>query len=375
MGIDRDIHSVHPMKATDNLSRIILHVDMDSFFAAVEMREYPELKGKPVIVGADPKGGKGRGVVSTASYEARKFGIHSAMPISRAYRLCPQGVFLPVNFPLYTRVSAEIMEILKKFSVKFEQVSIDEAYLDVSALGSFERAREIAQNIKKEIRENEHLTCSIGVGPSKIVAKIASDFNKPDGFTVVKPDEVDGFLSPLPVRKIPGVGKKTESVLKELGISTVGELARIDVQELVAHFGKWGIYMHELAHGEDHSEVRSVETYKSISREHTFQEDTGDISKLHEAIDVMAEDLCATLVSEELLFRTLTLKVRYEHFQTFTRARTLEHPTSDLTAIRELAKGLLKGFLGERKIRLIGVRLSKLEKVSLKQRTIAEFLG
>jgi DNA polymerase IV (DinB-like DNA polymerase) len=362
------------MNVMDNMSRIILHVDMDSFFAAVEMREHPELKGKPVVVGADPKGGKGRGVVSTASYEARKFGIHSAMPISRAYRLCPQGVFLPVNFPLYTRVSAEIMEILKNFAVKFEQVSIDEAYLDVSALGSFEGAREMAEKIKEEIRENERLTCSIGVGPSKIVAKIASDFNKPDGLTVVEPDEVEKFLSSLPVRKIPGVGKKTEAMLKELGISTVGELARIDVQELVAHFGKWGVNIHELAHGEDHSEVRSAETYKSISREHTFQEDTSDITKLHEAISGMAEDLYETLVSERLLFRTLTLKVRYEHFQTYTRARTLDHSTRDLIIIRELAKALLKGFLGEKKIRLIGVRLSKIEQKAEKQRTIADFM-
>lgn len=362
------------MNITNNLSRIILHVDMDSFFAAVEMREHPELKGKPVVVGADPKKGKGRGVVSTASYEARKFGVHSAMPISRAYRLCPKAIFLPVNFPLYTRVSAEIMDILKTFSSKFEQVSIDEAYLDVTALDSFERGRETAQKIKEEIREKEYLTCSIGVGPSKIVAKIASDFNKPDGLTVVRPDEVAGFLSPLPVRKIPGVGKKTESVLKELGISTIGELARIDVQELVAHFGKWGIYMHELARGEDHSEVRSEETYKSISREHTFQEDTDNITKMHGVIVRMAEDLYETLVSEGLLFRTLTLKVRYEHFQTYTRSSTLDHPTSNPVIIRELAKALLKEFIGEKKIRLIGVRLSKIEQTSEKQRTITDFM-
>ncbi len=354
-------------------TRIILHVDMDSFFASVEVREKPELKGKPIVVGADPKGGKGRGVVSTCSYEARKYGVRSGMPISRAYTLCPHAVFLPVNFPLYIKASREVMTILRKYAEKFQQVSIDEAYLDVSYVGSFETVRELALRIKQEIFEKERLTCSIGAAPNKIIAKIASDYKKPDGLTVVEPSMVKEFLSPQPVKKIPGIGKKTEAALKEMGIEKIGQLAACDVQELISHFGKWGIFMHELAHGVDESEVREEECCKSISRETTFEEDTNNIETLNHTMDALAEDVHKSLIEEVFLFRTVSIKVRSKGFITHTRAHTLEHYTDDLGVIKETAKVLLEEFLDGRMVRLIGVRLSSLERRRTRQKLIEEF--
>ena len=253
---------------------------MDAFFAAVETREHPEYIKKPVIVGADPKEGKGRGVVSTASYEARLFGIHSAMPISRAYERCPHGIFTRPHFDLYSRVSGEIMAIVMKYGDRFEQVSIDEAYIDISSAGSFAGARDVANRMKVEIRNATGLSCSVGIGPSKIVAKIASDFQKPDGLTCVSPGEVYDFLSLLPVEKIPGVGKKTRMILHSIGILSIGDLARVDVQELIGLFGKWGAVLHDLSAGIDDREVRQEEGYKSISRETTFDEDTDDLPEL-----------------------------------------------------------------------------------------------
>ncbi len=208
--------------------RVIFHLDMDHFYTAVEERERPEIKGVPVIVGADPKEGKGRGVVSTSNYEARKSGVRSGMPISQAWRLCPRAVYLPPNFPLYIRVSGEIMELARKYAGKFEQWGIDEAFLDVSGkVDDWAEAEALAQRIKQEIKEKEGLTASIGVGPNKLVAKVASDFQKPDGLTIVKEEEVEKFLEPLPVRKLLWVGRKTEAKLKELGVNTIGDLARI----------------------------------------------------------------------------------------------------------------------------------------------------
>jgi DNA polymerase IV (DinB-like DNA polymerase) len=358
---------------TDN-NRIILHVDMDSFFASVEVREKPELAGKPVVVGADPKGGKGRGVVSTCSYEARKYGIKSGMPISRSYKLCPTAVYLPVNFPLYIRASGEVMKILRSYAGKFQQVSIDEAYLDVSSAGSFEAAKELALTIKTEIMEKQKLTCSIGVGPNKIVAKIASDYKKPDGLTVVESSRVAEFLSPLPVRKIPGIGKKTEAELKTMGIETIGQLAEYDIQKLLSRFGKWGIYMHELALGIDESEVREEECCKSISRETTFEVDTDDPGILNHTMEALADDVHRSLLEEGFLFKTLTIKVRYKRFITRTKAHTLVHYTDDLGMIKDTSKALIKEFIDGKMVRLIGIRLSKLEKRRTRQRLIKEFI-
>jgi DNA polymerase IV (DinB-like DNA polymerase) len=353
--------------------RIILHLDMDSFFASIEIRERPELQGKPVVVGADPKGGSGRGVVSTASYEARRFGVRSGMPISRAYSLCPEAVYLPPNFPLYARVSRGVMEILGTYSDHVHQVSIDEASLDISRAGGYTETEAIALRIKEEIRRQERLTCSIGIGPSRIVAKIASDFRKPDGLTIVPPDRVLDFLAPLPVGRIPGVGKRTAGELARMGIETIGDLMRADVQVLQSRFGKWGLHMHELANGRDIQEVREGAS-RSISRETTFEQDTDDPDALLGALDEMAADLQAALARENLFFRTFTLKIRYTGFITKTWSQTLPHATNALKAIRDLSKTLLAAAPRTGTIRLVGIRLSNLQERGAAQRSLSEYL-
>jgi DNA polymerase IV (DinB-like DNA polymerase) len=355
--------------------RIILHLDMDSFYASVEERERPELRGRPIVVGADPKGGHGRGVVSTASYEARKSGIRSGMPISRAYSLCPGAEYLPPDFPLYLEVSRRVMEILGRYSGELHQVSIDEAFLDMTPVGDYTAARELARRIKDEIREKERLGCSIGIGPSRIVAKIASDFRKPDGLTVVPPGEVRDFLAPLPVGKIPGIGKKTGGELARMGIETIGDLMKADVQVLQSRFGRWGLMMHELAWGRDVREAREEGPSRSVSREITFEEDTGDPAVLLGALDEMAGDLHATLGKEELFFRTLTLKLRYTGFITRTWSRTLPHRTNSLQTIRGLSRELLAAAPGEKSVRLVGLRLSSLQERGPDQRTIGEYIS
>jgi len=355
--------------------RIILHLDMDSFFASIEARERPELRGRPVIVGADPKGGSGRGVVSTASYEARKYGIRSGMPISRAYSLCPEGVYLPPNFPLYTKVSREVMEILHTYSLHFHQVSIDEAFLDISSAGDYGTAGQLAHRIKEEIREKEHLTCSVGIGPSRIVAKIASDFTKPDGLTLVKPDQVLEFLAPLPVGKIPGIGRKTGGELDRMGIRTIGDLMRSDIQLLQSRFGKWGMHMHELALGRDIREIREDGASRSISRETTFEQDTDDPGTLLRALDEMAADLHMAIRRENLFFRTLTLKIRYTGFITRTWSRTIPHETNALQTMRDLARELLSSAPHQGTVRLVGIRLSHLRELGAEQHSIDEYLS
>jgi len=350
-----------------------MHVDMDSFFASVEVREHPDLKGKPVVVGADPMDGKGRGVVSTASYEARKFGIHSAMPISRAYACCPHAVFLRPHFDLYTRSSANVMQILGKYAVKCEQVSIDEAYLDVSHMDRYENAEDLALKIKDEIEQKEGLTCSIGIAPMKLVAKIASDFHKPDGLTIVEPSGVMDFLSPLPVEKIPGIGKKTKAELEDLGIYTIGDLAAYNIQALIARFGRWAVPMQNRARGVDNEEVSSKEGYRSISRETTFPDDTEDESLLFMTMDDLAADLYQAIADEQLLFRTITVKVRYKGFDTHTKSRTLEKYSDDQYIIHSVSRELLKDFMRGKKIRLIGLRISSLRCIDPLQKKIDEF--
>jgi len=346
---------------------------MDAFFAAVEIREHPEIRGRPVIIGADPKGGKGRGVVSTASYEARVFGVHSAMPISKAFERCPGGVFIRPHFDLYIRASEDVMGIVRRVAERFEQVSIDEAYLDISLNGDYSSARKQAVTLKETIRKNTGLTCSIGIGPSKVVAKIASDYRKPDGLTIVEPEVVSEFLSPLPVEKIPGIGKKGRGILHQLGIRTIGDLAHVDVQELIDLFGRWGAVIHDLSMGIDEREVRQEEGSKSISREITFENDTGDKIILLQTLDTMAGELHAVLINEHLRFRTITVKLRDEHFQTLTRSKTFERYTTDLNLMKETSHVLIPSFPDGLKIRLIGLRLSGFEPKGTRQMTIEEF--
>lgn len=348
---------------------------MDSFYSSVEVRENPQLKGQPVVVGSDPKNGTGRGVVSTCSYEAREFGIRSGMPISKAYKLCPDAIYLRVNMGLYKEVSKQIMMILREFADRFQQVSVDEAYLDVSTrVGNYDVAAGLAQNIKDEIFLREGITCSIGVAPNKLVAKIASDFQKPDGVTIVKTEDVVEFLTPLPASTIPGIGKKTADILKSMDIGTIWDLAACDVQLLIERFGKYGIKMHQMARGIDHGEVLERGDVKSISKEDTFDEDTDDPYIIEQVLDSLSEGVHASLMKKKFLFKTITLKVRFEDFSTYTRARSLRVYSTDLETIKIIAKDLMREFMGKRRFRLLGVGVSNFEKVDERQKLITDFL-
>jgi len=346
---------------------------MDAFYASLEQRENPDYKNRPVIVGADPKSGKGRGVVAGCSYEARRLGIHSAMPISRAYRLCPDGVYLRPRFELYVKVSDDIMAILTEFSKRFAQVSIDEAYLDLSdKCTNFQEATTLGKRIKETIREREQLTCSIGLAPNKSVAKIASDYQKPDGLTVVPPDKIRSFLAPLPVRKIIGVGPKSEQALAAHGIKTIGDLAARPRSDLVEMFGKYGLHLWEQANGIDESEVHPWEGAKSISSETTFLEDTRDYGEIEKALDELIDDVHARAQEHEYQFRTVGIKVRLEGFITFTRAKSHHDYTSNKELIRQYSRELLNEFRSDRrKVRLIGVRISSLRRLDSSQVRLA----
>lgn len=340
--------------------RIIMHVDLDAFFPSVEVREHPELKGRPVIVGADPKGGTGRGVVSSASYEARKFGVRSAMPISRAWKLCPDGVYLRPHFDLYVPASNGIMAILRGHADRFEQGGIDEAYLDISSRAKdFDEATGFAKRLMEEVLEKEHLTCSIGVASNKMIAKIASDFRKPHGLTVVKPDEVKDFLNPLEVRKIPGVGPKSEQALSDMNIGTVKDIACTKPEVLTRVFGMWGARLHEFANGIDRREVVEQYQTKSISRDTTFDRDMNDQEKILGVMDELAEDVHSDVVANGFKFKTITVRIRYEHFDTHTSSRSLPFATNDLNILRNNARRLIEPFIrGNWKVRLVGVRVS-----------------
>ena len=356
--------------------RIIFHIDMDSFYASVEIQRNPSLKGKPVIVGAGPKAGTGRGVVSTCSYEARRYGVRSGMPISRAYRLCPNGVYLPVNMPLYERISNKIEWILKRYADKVERVGIDEAFMDVTEkVKEYGSAKQLALKVKDAIYVQEGLTCSIGIAPNKSVAKIASDFRKPDGLTIVEPNQVREFLDPLPVTKIVGVGKKTYRVLKRFGLETIGQVARYPKEDLAQIFGKFGIYLWEVANGMDDSEVQEAGEPKSFSLEHTFEEDTDDRDLVFETLHSQAENLYRQLAEMRYQYRTVTLKIRFEDFETFTRSRSLPSHTQDKEAIAATMKILLKEFESDpRKIRLVGLKISDLRKLSQGAEKIEKWL-
>ena len=333
---------------------------MDAFYAAIEQRDRPELRGKPVIVGADPKGGRGRGVVSTASYEARRFGVSSAMPISTAYRLCPAGRYVPVDMDKYLGVSREVMAILRRATDLVEPVSIDEAFLDVTAsrraLGTGE---EIARRIKEDVRRETSLTASVGMASSKLVAKIASDMRKPDGLVVVPPGTEAAFLAPLPVRRLWGVGPKMEESLAKLGVTTIGALAAQPTEALNRRLGTHGHDLVALARGED---VRPVvadggET-KSLGQEHTYDQDTADVARLRRTLLSLSDGVGARLRSHGLRGRTITLKYRDEGFHTVTRAETLRTPTDSGDVLFRVAWRLFEGVHEGRRVRLLGIYAS-----------------
>jgi DNA polymerase-4 len=341
-------------------SRAILHVDMDAFYAAVEQRDRPELRGKPVVVGADPRG---RGVVSAASYEARRYGIHSAMPIGRAYRLCPHAAFLPVNMSKYVGVSAEIMAILGAFTPLVEPLSLDEAFLDVTGSRSlFGSPVEIARAIKTRIRSEVELTASAGVAPNKFLAKVASDLRKPDGLVEVRPGEEAAFLRELPISRLWGVGPAAEAALARLGARTIGELAAMAPRVLVERLGSSGAHLQALARGEDDRPVVPWEDPKSVGAEETFERDTRDLARLRRTLLGQADRVAAELRGLGLRGRTVTLKVRFADFQTLTRRASASVPLADGGEIFRSAWETLVRLPRPQPIRLIGLSVSGLQK-------------
>lgn len=340
--------------------RVIAHIDMDAFFAAIEQRDNPALLGRPVVVGADPKGGKGRGVVSTCSYEARRYGIHSAMPIFLAYRRCPHAVFLPVDMRTYASVSCGVFKILNDFTPDVEPVSIDEAFLDITgSYHLFGSALDTCRKMKERIRAELRLTASVGIAPTKTIAKIASDHCKPDGLLEITASQVLEFLWPLPIERMWGVGAKMQKELDKFGIKTIGDLARMPEEVLSKRFGAHGRHLYALAHGVDEREVTTREEIKSVSHEHTFETDTADKRQIYEVLSVLSEKVSRRLRQYGLKGRTVTLKVRLKDFQTFTRDSTLPERTNFFEPIYKTSKMLFDVFHREgSQYRLVGVRVT-----------------
>lgn len=345
------------------MPRVILHVDLDAFYASVEQRENPNLVGKALIIGAEPKEGKGRGVVVSCSYEARRLGIKSGMPISTAYRLAPDAVYLKPNFTLYSDVSSDIMSDFRTYSDKFEQASIDEAYIDATSICStFGGPIQLATHIKNQLRNAHRLTCSIGVAPNKSSAKIASDLQKPDGLTIIEEGKAREFLAPLPVSRISGIGKKTERRLSELGIETIGDLAKTSPRLLYSEFGKLAVWLWAIANAEESVEVKDDYVMRSIGVEHTFEFDTADWSLIDQELVSLTNAVHKRLVDVEMMFKTVTLKIRFKGFQTYTRSQSLKHSTTDKNLLLDNAKRLSTEFRSnDDKVRLVGLRVSGLE--------------
>ncbi len=352
--------------------RVIVHVDMDAFFAAIEQRDNPELRGKPVIVGADPKDGKGRGVVSTCSYEARKFGVHSAMPISQAWRLCPKGCFVPVRMEAYEEASRRVLKMLEEFTPDIEQTGIDECFLDVTrSLHLFGSKRALAERIQRRITEETQLTASIGIAPNKMVAKIVSDMRKPRGIVIVEPNEVESFLRPLPMGRLWGVGAKTKEILAHKGFVTIGDIADCKAVELTREFGQMGQELWEHAHGIDERPADATEDVKSIGNENTFDEDTDDEKLVMSTLMQLCESVVARLRAAEKKGRTITTKIRLEGFVTYTRARTVEEPLDSAPAVYAVAWANFERVARRgKKVRLIGVSVSGFELPRPRQRTL-----
>ncbi|MCH8741841.1 DNA polymerase IV [Patescibacteria group bacterium] len=347
--------------------RIILHIDMDYFFAQIEERENPQFKGRPVVVGADPKEGRGRGVVSTANYEARKYGVNSAMPISLAWQACPKAIFLPVNMELYKKVTERIMIIIKKYSKIWEVVSLDEAYLDISSLNDYKNVDELAKKLKKEIFEKEKITSTIGIGPNKLIAKMATNKAKPNGLLVIKLNQVKNFLEPLDVEDLPGIGPKTGERLKSLKIQKIKNLKKLSKEKLQNLFGKWGISMYEKVRGIDENPVIPEKIIKSIGKEHTFARDTRDPEIIFGTFDTIIKGVHEELLENGFSFKIITVVCRYQGFETHTKSKTLKEATDNLEILKKEAKNLLLRFLIEnpKLIRLIGTRVSSLQKIAL----------
>ncbi|MBU6997551.1 MAG: DNA polymerase IV [Theionarchaea archaeon] len=353
------------------MERTVAHVDMDAFYASCHIRETPDIKGLPVIIGGDPE--KGRGVVTTCSYEAREYGIHSAMPISRAFQLCPGGVYLRPDFQLYKSVSENVMGILAQFADVFQRAGIDEAYLDVTRrVTQYQTPYHFAQAVQHSILTHECITCSVGIAPSKSVAKIASDFRKPHGVTVVPQEDVLSFLRPLPVEKISGVGKKTRQVLNDHGITTIEQLEKTDVAQLERILGKSGSWLWVVANAKDERPVGYRGSVHSMGKEHTFAKDTKNVQDIFNAVEWIAERLARRLHQRTMEFRTVSVKVRLKEFRTYNRSRTLPYHVDGKDVIIAVSRELFQEFRGEY-IRLLGIRLTNLRATKTYQETLLQW--
>ena len=353
----------------DDSESNILHVDMDAFFASVELRDRPELKGLPVVVGHSG----GRGVVTSATYEARKFGIHAAMSMTEAIRKCPKAIFIEPNHEKYSEVSEKLQEIYLSFTPLVEPLSVDEAFLDVSGsrklLGT---PIEIGKKLREKVFQEENITCSVGIAPTKFIAKLASTRAKPDGLIVVSPKEVIDFLHPLPVGALWGVGGKTEEVLKRLGLFKVADIANLPLKTLKRALGE-GIaeHLYELSWGKDERSVETNEPEKSVGNEETFSKDLDQAEDILREVLRLSEKVAARLRHVELMGRTITLKVRFSNFSTITRSKTLLDPTDVAKEIYEVAKSLFESLkLDQVRVRLVGVRVEKLEEAEQANRQL-----
>jgi DNA polymerase IV (DinB-like DNA polymerase) len=356
--------------------RIIAHIDMDAFFASVEERDKEWLKGLPIVIGSDPQDGKGRGVVSTANYKAREYGIRSAVPISIAWRLSEEAAkqgkqratFITPNMDKYSQVSARIMAIVAPYTEHIEEASIDEAYFDLSHLGSFEKATKVAKQIQAKIVRQESLTASVGIGPNKLVAKIASDFKKPNGLTVVREAEVEAFLQQIGLRKIPGIGPKMEEMLREQNITTTADLYALEPIDLELMFGRSGLDLYDKVRGIDDTPIVEEWIAQSIGEQETLQQDTLDGGIILELLKKLSGQVYGRFTESGFeTFKTVGITVRFEGFETKTRIKTLSAPTGDNAVLEFEALKLLLPFLDIREnpkrksIRLIGVKIEKLQ--------------
>lgn len=335
---------------------------MDYFFAQIEERENPQFQGRAVVVGADPKNGKGRGVVSTCNYKAREYGIRSGMPISRAYRLNPDAVFLPVNMPLYKKTSSSIFKVVRKLGETMENVSLDEVYLELTKTNSFKKAKEIGKNIKKEIWKKEKLTCSIGIAENKMLAKIACEMGKPDGMKIIYPKESLKIIFELEIEKIPGIGPKTRKILENyLGKKDlkIKDLHKIKKEKLKILFGKRGEDFYNKIRGIDESQVVENREVKSIGREYTFQEDTRDPEKITKIFRKIVSLVAKEVRKEQLKIKTIVVVCRFEDFETHTKQTPFSSKSQEEVFLYKKAITLLLRFLmsSNKKVRLIGFRV------------------
>jgi DNA polymerase-4 len=337
----------------------IIHIDMDAFYASVEQRDFPEYRGKPLIVGGSPEG---RGVVAAASYEVRKYGVHSAMPAAKAVRLCPHAIFVKPRFEVYRKVSSQIREIFFQFTDLVEPLSLDEAYLDVTEnhIG-LPSATLIAKKIRALIKEETNLTASAGVAYNKFLAKMASDLNKPDGMAVILPEEAKAFLAKLPIGAFHGVGDATEAKMQKLGINSGRDLREWSEIELVEQFGKVGRHYFRIVRGVDQRKVKAHRIRKSIGKERTFSEDVDDLTWIHNFLTELAGKIADIMTSKQAAGKTVTLKVRYADFETVTRSTSFSHYLDQAEDIAKTAIQLLQEtHVGDRKVRLLGITMSNL---------------